>query len=93
MGAETDALTLTMRTTVEATVIDELLAQQIAFAALTAQIPPGRAVVPGGITYICCTVSDMQADGSVNFTMGGQALVAGQVNPRAVTGTSDRAHA
>ena len=80
VGAETDALTLTMRTTVEATVIDEALAQQIAFAALTAQIPPGRALVPGGLTYVCCTVNGIQPDGRVDFTMTSQAMVAGQVN-------------
>ena len=80
VGAETDALTLTMRTVVEATVIDEALAQQIAFAGLTAQIPPGRALVPGGVSYTCCTVTGIQPDGRVDFTISSQAMVAGQVN-------------
>lgn len=80
VGEEASTLTLTMRTTVEATVIDEVLAQQIAFSSLTAQIPPGRALVPGAVNYQCCTVSAIQPDGSVTFTMTGEALVAGQVN-------------
>jgi hypothetical protein len=80
VGDETDALTLTMRTVVEATVIDEALAQQIAFASLTAQIPPGRAVVPGGVQYTCCTVNAIQPDGRVSFSLSGAATVAAQVN-------------
>jgi hypothetical protein len=80
VGEEAATLTLTMRTTVEATVIDEVLAQQIAFSSLTAQIPPGRALVPGAVNYQCCSVSSIQTDGSVTFTMTGEALVAGQVN-------------
>lgn len=80
VGEETDTLTLTMRTVVEATVIDEALAQQIALTALTAQIPPGRALVPGGVTYACCLVSAIHPDGRVDFTMTGEGQVAGQVN-------------
>lgn len=80
VGDETDTLTLTMSTVVEATVIDEALAQQIAFSALTAQIPPGRALVPGGVTYTCCRVTGLQPDGRVDFSMTGEAMVAGQVN-------------
>jgi hypothetical protein len=79
-GDVADALTLTMRAVVEATVIDETLARQVAFSALTAQIPAGRALVPDSLAYSCCDVQDISPDKRVTFTMTGDGLVEGQVN-------------
>jgi hypothetical protein len=79
-GDIADTLTLTMRARVEASVIDETLARQIAFARLTAQIPPGRALVADSVTYTCCTLQASDPAGRVSFTMTGEGMVASQVN-------------
>lgn len=84
VGDAADALTLTMRAVVEASAIDEALARQIAFAAVAAQIPPGRALVPESIDYDCCTVQGIDAEGRVMVGISGAAQVAGQINTSAL---------
>jgi hypothetical protein len=78
VGEVADTLTLTMRAVVEATAIDEQLAQQVAFTRLAAQVPRGREIRAvdyqrgGGVT--------LNADGSISFPLTAQAEIVAQVN-------------
>jgi hypothetical protein len=80
VGDAADTLSLTMRAVIEATVIDQTLAQQIAFARLSGQIPRGHVVRTETLLYERGAVNDVQAGGSVGFTMVGSGLVVTQVN-------------
>lgn len=80
VGDAADTLSLTMRAVVEATVIDETLAQQIAFARLSGQIPRGHVVRTETLLYERGVVSEVQPGGSAVFTMVGSGLVVTQVN-------------
>lgn len=80
VGDIADTLTLTMRARVEATVIDETLARQIAFALLNAQIPPGRELVPNTVTYTCCTLQAIDPTGRVSFAMDANGTLVSRVN-------------
>jgi hypothetical protein len=80
IGEATDQLSLSMRAVVEATVVDESLAQQIAFARLSAQIPRGHAVRTETLIYDQITSVDVLPGGSVTFKMVGSGLVVTQVN-------------
>jgi hypothetical protein len=75
-----DSLTLTMRAVVEATVVDETLAQQIAFARLAGQIPHGHVVRPETVIYQRGGQVEVQPGGSVNFDMTCSGLVTAQIN-------------
>lgn len=80
VGDVADSLTLTMRAVVEATVVDETLAQQIAFARLAGQIPHGHVVRPETVIYDRGDKVDVQPDGSVDFDMTCSGLVTAQIN-------------
>jgi hypothetical protein len=80
VGDVADSLTLTMRAVVEATVVDETLAQQIAFARLAGQIPHGHVVRPETVIYQRGGQVDAQPGGSVNFDMTCSGLVVAQIN-------------
>lgn len=80
VGDVADTLSLTMRAVVEATVIDQTLAQQIAFARLSGQIPRGHVVRTETLLYERGAVEEVQAGGSVVFTMLGSGLVVTQIN-------------
>ncbi len=69
VGDTADTLSLTMRAVVEATVIDQGLAQQIAFARLAGQIPSGHVIQPQTVTYQRGEVTDVQTGGGVSFSM------------------------
>jgi len=84
VGEAADTLTLTMRAVVEASVIDEALARQIALAAITAGIPPGRALVPNSLQYECCTVQNIDPEGRVVIGLSATGQAAAQVNPPAL---------
>lgn len=80
VGEATDQLSLRMRGVVEATVVDEALAKQIAFARLSAQIPRGHVVRTETLIYEPITAVDVLPGGSVTFKMVGSGLVVTQVN-------------
>ncbi len=76
VGDVADSLSLDMRAVVEATVVDQTLAQQIAFARL--QVPANHVIQPNTVTYQRGAVSNVGQDGSVTFTMvcSGQVVAA-----------------
>src|SRR5690606_13928388 len=80
VGEAAESLSLTMRAVVEATVIDETLAQQIACARLSGQIPRGHAVRTETLLYERGEVEPPLPGGSVNFTLFASGLVVTQVN-------------
>ena len=80
VGDATDQLSLTMHAVVEATVVDEGLAQQIAFARLSAQIPRGHVVRTETLIYEPLSVTDILPGGSVTFKLVGSGLIVTQVN-------------
>ncbi|MEP7292705.1 MAG: hypothetical protein ABI835_13065 [Chloroflexota bacterium] len=80
VGETAESLSLTMRAVVEATVVDESVAQQIAFTRLSAQIPRGHAVRTETLLYERGAVTEIQPGGSVTFTMVGSGLMVTQVN-------------
>lgn len=51
VGDTTDTVSLTMRATVEAIVLDERLVNQVAFAGLAGRIPPGQIIIPDSMNF------------------------------------------
>jgi len=74
-----DTLTLSMKATVQALVIDTQLAKQAAIASLALQIPQGRQIVPDSVTFKRFAAGDIlgeDAKGNVTFLMSAAANVA-----------------
>jgi hypothetical protein len=69
VGDSAEILTLTMRAVVEATVVDESVAQQIAFTRLAGQIPNGHVIRPETLIYERGSVTSVQPGGGVTFTI------------------------
>ncbi len=80
VGDVADSLTLTMRAVVEATVVDETLAQQIAFARLAGQLPHGHSIRPETVIYQRGAVTDVSPAGGANFSMRCSGLITAQIN-------------
>lgn len=80
VGDVADSLTLTMRAVVEATVVDETLAQQIAFTRLAGQLPHGHVIRPETVIYARGDVTDVAIGGGVTFSMSCSGLVVAQIN-------------
>lgn len=79
-GDAAEELTLTMRAVVEAIAINEAFAQQIALARLSQQIPRGREIRQGSLSYERGPIESLTADGRAAFMLTGSGLVAGQVD-------------
>ncbi len=81
VGDAADSLALTMRVVVEATVIDEGLAQQVAFARLAGQLPRGHAIRPETVLYERgSSVTPADSIGSVSFSIKCSGQVVSQIN-------------
>lgn len=65
IGANADSVSLTMRAVVQATAVDEQLAQQVAFARFAQQIPRGYTIRPDSLTYERGDVSSTDPQGRV----------------------------
>jgi hypothetical protein len=78
VGDVTDTLTLTMRAVVEAVVVDEIGAQQVAFSRLASQVPPGWVIRE--IQYDRTGMVDVDETGRVSFTMNAAAFVQAQID-------------
>jgi hypothetical protein len=85
VGEVADSLTMTMRAVVAVTAVDEALAQQIAYARLGAQVPRGRAVDPGSLTYTQGALSAIDATGRATFDLQVQAAVGAQIDSSALS--------
>jgi Baseplate J-like protein len=95
VGDATDTLTLSMRATVQALVIDTQLAHQAALASLATQIQSGREIVPESVAFKPFKPSDVissDPNGQVTFVMSASANIAYIIDPdqvrRAISGAS-----
>ncbi len=78
VGEVTNTLTLTMRAVVEAVVVDETGAQQVAFSRLAGQVPPGWVIRK--IEYDRSGIVNVDETGRIFFTMNASALVQAQID-------------
>lgn len=85
VGEIADELSLQMRIVVEATAVDQIAGQQVAFARLAARIPRGRVILPETLTYEPGIVQSIDAEGRVGFIITASGVVAAQVNPQIVS--------
>ncbi len=69
IGDVTDSVTLNLRATVQAVVVDERQAQQVAFAGLAPYIQPGLEVSPQALTFTRGEIVSIAPDGRVTFLM------------------------
>lgn len=67
VGERADAVSLTMRATVQAVVIDERMANQVALAGLAVRIPPGQVLTPNTMTFSRGRVEAISETGGVTF--------------------------
>jgi hypothetical protein len=67
-----------MRAVVEAVVVDEIGAQQVAFSRLASQVPPGWVIRE--IQYDRTGMVDVDETGRVSFTMNAAAFVQAQID-------------
>jgi hypothetical protein len=81
VGATADDLRLTMQIVVEATAIDLINGQQVAFARLASQIPRGRVLQPETLVYQPGIVQSIDAEGRVGFVISASGTVAAQIDP------------
>ncbi|MBZ0278962.1 MAG: hypothetical protein K8I60_22640, partial [Anaerolineae bacterium] len=80
VGEVADTLTLTMQAVVEAAAIDQLLAEQVALARLSQQIPRGRVLRPElPVTYTMGAVSNIDAQGRITFTITADGTVTAEI--------------
>ncbi len=80
VGDRAEVLAVTMSAQVEALAVDELRAQEIVFARMSAQIPRGRVIDPASIRYVLGPAMIDPATGSVSFSMSGSVRVRGQLD-------------
>lgn len=80
VGDASPTLDLTMRSVVEAIVVNDAFAQQVTLAQLSAQIPRGRILQPETFTYLRGGVLSVDDEQRVTFNASGSANVRGQVN-------------
>ncbi len=85
VGEIADELTLQIRIVVEATAIDQIAGQQVAFARLAAQIPRGRVILPETLAYQPGIVHSIDAQGRVGFFIAASGVVAAQIDPQVIS--------
>lgn len=81
VGAAAERVSLTMRATVEAVVINQRMVNQVAFAGLTERIPAGQIVIPDSMTFSRGTIEAIEAGGRVTFLANVSSDVAQGVDP------------
>lgn len=84
VGDAAENLTLTMRARVEVTAVDLQIAQQIAYARLSAQIPAGQVIQPNTIQYALEGISQITTNGRVSFNLNASGVVGVAVNAGAI---------
>jgi hypothetical protein len=94
VGDTTDSITLDFRARVQAVVVDEQQAEEIAYTALAPYVRPGLEIAPGALSFTRGDITQIEPSGRVTFlmTVSGSIAVsidAQQVRER-VTGVSRR---
>lgn len=81
VGDEADVLQLTLRVAFTSLVIANSPAQQVAQAALAAQVPNGQALVPGSESYVREPNLQTGADGLARFSVDAQGIAVPIIDP------------
>lgn len=85
VGDVADTLSLTMRVVVEATAVDELFGQQIAYAELSKQVADGQFIRPNSVTYQRGAVTGVDPlTGQIRFSMSGDGEVVSEIDTEAL---------
>lgn len=84
VGDVAETLSLDMRAIVEAVAVDEQFGRQIAFAALSTEIPRGRELQPQSVQYTRSEALRTGDDGTVTFDITARATVVEPVDVAAV---------
>ena len=69
VGDEAESVSLSLRADVQAVVVDEAQAQQVAFSALAPYIEPGMEIAPDALTFARGDILDIDPAGRVTFLM------------------------
>jgi hypothetical protein len=80
VGDAADTLTLAMRAIVAVSAVDQQVAQQIAYARLSAQVPRGRVLVPHTLRYERGGLIETDPAGRIVFDMMSSAQVRAQID-------------
>ncbi len=80
VGTAADSISLTMRATVEAVVVNQRMVNQVAFAGLTERIPAGQVVIPDSMAFSRGAVEAIEAGGRITFLANVSSDVAQDVN-------------
>ncbi|MHB8626161.1 MAG: baseplate J/gp47 family protein [Aggregatilineales bacterium] len=80
VGDPTDTLTLTLRTRIQALIVDELPARKAAYASLARQLG-NRQIVLNSVTYHRGRVDPIGADGQATFLLTASADAVTQIDP------------
>lgn len=83
-GETADSVSLDLRARVQAVIVDERLARQVAYAALRPRVRPGLEIAPGALTFTRGAIQQITPDGRVTFLMDvrGRSTIA--IDPDAV---------
>lgn len=68
-GESVDSVSLDLRARVQAVIVDESLARQVAYAGLRPRIRPGLQVAPGALTFTRGEIQQIEPNGRVTFLM------------------------
>lgn len=69
VGETVDSVSLDLRARVQAVIVDERLARQVAYAGLRPRIRPGLQVAPGALTFTRGAIQQIEPNGRVTFLM------------------------
>lgn len=69
VGEQVESVSLDLRARVQAVIVDEALARQVAYASLRPRIRPGLQVAPGALTFTRGAIQEIAPSGRVTFLM------------------------
>lgn len=69
VGENVESVSLDLRARVQAVIVDEGLARQVAYASLRPRIRPGLQVAPGALTFTRGAIQEIEPNGRVTFLM------------------------
>ncbi len=84
VGEVADSVSLDLRARVQAVIVDERLARQVAYAGLRPRIRPGLEIAPGALTFTRGAIQQIEPDGRVTFLMEVRGTSTVAIDPNAV---------
>lgn len=86
VGDAAESVSLDLRARVQAVVVDERLAQQVAYTALAPYVKPGQEIAPGALAFARGEILQIEPQGRVTFLMSVSGSIAESINADAVRG-------